>query len=73
MITFAMIGRDGTALEFGLSSADALNLTAEAADRAAAAGLPWRDGELLLRPAERLVELIRRSQDLTGTSESGEK
>jgi hypothetical protein len=70
MITFAMVARDGTALEFGLSSADALKLTAEAADRATAAGLPWRDGELLLRPADRLVELIRRSRNQTETSES---
>lgn len=71
MVTFAMVGRDGAALEFGLSGADALKLTAEAADRAAAAGLPWRGGELLLRPAERLVALIRRSRNLTETGESG--
>ena len=48
-------------MPFDLSSADALKLVAEAADRAAAAGMPWRDGELSLRPADRLVELIRRS------------
>ena len=33
----------------------ALKLVSESAGRAAAAGLPWRDGEMLLRPAERLV------------------
>jgi alkanesulfonate monooxygenase SsuD/methylene tetrahydromethanopterin reductase-like flavin-dependent oxidoreductase (luciferase family) len=37
----------------------------EAADRCTALGLGWRSEELLLRPSDRLVELIRRSRDLT--------
>jgi hypothetical protein len=47
-----------------MSSADALKLAAESAERAAAAGLPWRQGEMLLRPADRLVTLIRNSQQI---------
>lgn len=67
-VTFEMVTRGGTTTRFDLTSADALKLVAEAADRATAAGLPWRAEELLLRPADRLVELIRRSQQL---AESG--
>ena len=71
-VTFELVARDGTTTSFDLTSADALKLVAEAADRAAAAGLPWRVGELLLRPAERLVELIRRSQQLAELGAAGD-
>lgn len=70
-VMFELVKRDGTIIPFDLSSADALKLAEESADRAAAAGLPWRTGELLLRPADRLVELIRRSQDIAATAEGG--
>jgi CRISPR-associated protein Csb1 len=70
-VTFESVGRDGTALPFDLSGADALKLVAEAADRAAAAGMPWRNGELPLRPADRLVTLIQRSISLTASAERG--
>jgi CRISPR-associated protein Csb1 len=72
-VTFEAVARDGTVLPFDLSSADALKLVAEAADRAAAAGMPWRDGEVFLRPADRLVELIRRSDILTARGEAGDE
>jgi CRISPR-associated protein Csb1 len=70
-IVFESVVRGGDVRSFDLSSADALKLVAECTDRAAAAGLPWRDSELTLHPAERLVELIRRSNNLAVTSESG--
>ncbi len=72
-VMFEKVARDGTVLPFDLASADARGLVAEAADRAAAAGMPWRDGELSLRPADRLVELIRRSDVLTARGESGDE
>lgn len=72
-VTFEAVARDGTVLPFDLSSADALKLVAEAADRAAAAGMPWRAGELSLRPADRLAELIRRSISLTASGEPGDE
>ncbi len=72
-VTFEAVARDGTVLPFDLNSADALKLAAEAADQAAAAGMPWRDGELSLRPSDRLVELIRRSDILTARGEAGEE
>ena len=71
-VTFEAVARGGTVQPFDLGAADALKLVAAASDRAAAAGLPWRDGELSLRPADRLVELIRRSISLTATGEPGE-
>ncbi|MGH3299222.1 MAG: type I-G CRISPR-associated RAMP protein Csb1/Cas7g [Trebonia sp.] len=70
-IRFELVKRDGSIVPFDLSSADAVKLAGEGAERAAAAGLPWRSGELLLRPAERLVELIRRSQDIAAVAEAG--
>ncbi len=69
-IGYELVGRDNKAVPFGMSSADALKLVGEAAERAAAAGLPWRDGEMLLRPAERLVTLIRNSQAIAGSGEA---
>jgi CRISPR-associated protein Csb1 len=71
-ITFELVKRDNTIVPWELNSADAIKLVEECADRASAAGLPWRDGELLLRPADRLVELIKRSQDITVVSEPGD-
>jgi CRISPR-associated protein Csb1 len=66
-VMFEAVARSGNPSRFDLSGADAVKLVAEAASQAAAAGLPWRSDELYLRPAERLVELIRRSQALTAT------
>jgi CRISPR-associated protein Csb1 len=68
-VRFEVVRRDSAVVPFDLSSADALKLVAESADRAAAAGLPWRVGEHFLRPAERLVTLIRRSQDIAAPGE----
>ncbi len=70
-ITFELVKRDSTVVPFDLSSADAVKLVDECVDRASAAGLPWRDGELVLRPAKRLVELIKRSWDIAA-SEPGD-
>lgn len=70
-ITFQLVGRDGSATPFDMSSADAIKLLTESADHAAAAGLPWRTGEMLLKPADRLVTLIRNSQSIVESAEAG--
>jgi CRISPR-associated protein Csb1 len=67
---FEAVARDSTVTPFDITAADAVKLITEAADRAAAAGLPWRVGELTLSPSERLVQLIRRSRDLVATGET---
>jgi CRISPR-associated protein Csb1 len=70
---FEYVTRAGKRIPFDLSGADALKLVAEAVDSAAAAGISWRAGELLLRPADRLAELIRRSQQLAFAGEAEAK
>lgn len=68
--SFEAISRSGGVSRFELSGADALKLVAEAVEQASAAGMPWRSGELLLRPSGRLVTLIGRSHDLVAQGES---
>lgn len=62
-LTFELVHRNGEREPFDATGPAVLELLGEAAERAAAAGLQWREGELLLQPSERLVELIRRSHD----------
>ncbi len=50
--------------------AAALALVAQASQTASEAGLGWRTEPLVLTPAPRLVELIRRSQDIAAAGES---
>lgn len=50
--------------EVSVSRDEALGLLGTAVEAAAAEGLVWQQDELLLQPAERLVELVRRSQAL---------
>jgi len=68
--SFEAVGRSGSVSEFELTSAEALKIVAEAAERASAVGMPWRSGELLLRPSDRLADLIGRSHNLGSRSES---
>lgn len=49
---------------FDLPADQAVAIYGEAVDRARAAGLPWLADELVLRPAEPLAALVRRSQEL---------
>lgn len=59
-----LVARDGSTASIGeLDAASAATLLAEAVARSGDAGLPWRAGELLLRPADELAELVRRSRD----------
>lgn len=53
---------------FTLTRIEALQLVADAAAAAAAAGLPWESEEVLLTPAPRLVDLITRSRMLSAAS-----
>ena len=49
---------------FSLDSDEAIDLYKKAVAEAKAAGLPWLDEELLLKPSPGLIELVRRSQQL---------
>jgi CRISPR-associated protein Csb1 len=49
---------------FALTGDDAVALLNEAVGAAKAAGLPWMEKELVLKPSPQLVQLVKRSQDL---------
>lgn len=53
---------------FAVDRSGALELLAEAIARAAEAGLNWEREELVLRPIDGLVELVRKSQEIAATS-----
>ncbi|MGH3914877.1 MAG: type I-G CRISPR-associated RAMP protein Csb1/Cas7g [Pseudonocardiaceae bacterium] len=71
-LTFDLVGRAGAVETIDIDGVRALELVAEAADRAAGLQLGWRTTETLLRPSDRLVELIRRSQDVAATGQGGD-
>lgn len=68
-LAFDLVGRAGTVETTDLDGPSALALVAKAAQTATEAGLGWRSNELVLAPADRLVELIRRSQEMAVTGE----
>lgn len=73
--SFEFIGRTGDVHVETVTGDEALDLVRSAAAAVASTGLPLRTRELLLRPTDRLAELIRRShpQDIatSGGDESG--
>ncbi|HEX7096304.1 MAG TPA: hypothetical protein VF183_10505, partial [Acidimicrobiales bacterium] len=72
-LSFELLRRGNTpATSFTLDRAGALALLDEAINAAVQAGLSWHDEEILLAPADRLVELVRRSQALAATAVDGE-
>ncbi|MGI8721835.1 MAG: type I-G CRISPR-associated RAMP protein Csb1/Cas7g [Geodermatophilaceae bacterium] len=66
-LEFELLGRAGESRRFTTSRDSALTLVAESQNRAEKLGLSWENEELLLRPTDRLVELIRRSRALAAT------
>jgi CRISPR-associated protein Csb1 len=59
--------------KFELDASTSITLLNEAIQAAKAVGLPWRDEPLILRPAKKLVDLIRKSQDLAVKSGADEE
>ncbi len=49
---------------FQLTAAEAVQLLADAIKDAKAKKLPWREETLVLKPAKKLIELVRKSQEL---------
>ena len=62
-LEFELLERAGNGQRYTLDRDGALALVEEAARRAAEFGLVWEREEIVLRPTDRLAELIRRSQD----------
>jgi CRISPR-associated protein Csb1 len=68
-LTFELLHRSGgDPTVFTLTRAEAVVLLSKATGASAGAGLPWMAGEILLDPADRLVDLVRRSRELTEAS-----
>jgi CRISPR-associated protein Csb1 len=61
-----LIGEPGVDPQpLALNADQAISLLDEAVKAAKAAGLPWHDDEMALQPSPQLLELVRRSQELT--------
>ena len=64
-LRFELLRRGGVEPSvYQVDRASALSLLSAAREQAGDYGLSWHDGEVLLDPAERLVELVRRSRAL---------
>lgn len=67
-----LLDRSGNSGQFQVTGNAALSMLSEAIDAAEAEGVRWRSSPLVLRPSDRLVELTRRSQELTKKEGEGE-
>jgi CRISPR-associated protein Csb1 len=62
-----------TPRRFSLSPDQACKLFTDALATAKKAGLPWMEIELMLKPSQQLVDLVRKSQELAASSFEGEE
>jgi CRISPR-associated protein Csb1 len=68
-----VIDRDGSGAGcYSLSPDDAESLVSEASEAARAVGMGWREGPVDLRPAPKLVALIRKSREVAAIGEDVE-
>lgn len=64
-LRFELVRSDGAEpSQIGLDVAAARDVFNDAVKRARSAGLPWREEEIVLAPSPRLLELIRRSEQI---------
>lgn len=71
-LTWELLDRPGEKAEsYVLDAAAAIRLLEEAVQHARKIGLPWLTEPLRLKPAQKLVELVRKSQELAITSGEG--
>ena len=68
-----VVGRDGgTPATVTVDRGSAARLVAEASSRAEAVGIGWQSGEIALKPAPKLTELLRRSREVSAREPVGE-
>ena len=68
-----MVGRGGDSpVLVGVDRESARRLLSEASARSARAGISWEDGEIALKPAPKLIELLRRSRDVSAREPADE-
>ena len=61
-----MVGRGGDSpILVGVDRESARRLLSEASARSARAGISWEDSEIALKPAPKLIELLRRSREVS--------
>ena len=68
-----MVGRDGGAPEaVSVDRKSAAVLLSEASARAARSGIAWEEAEIALKPAPKLIDLLRRSREVSAREPVGE-
>ncbi len=68
-----MVGRDGASPEtVSIDRDTAAQLISDASARAAQAGIAWENAEIALKPAPKLIELLRRSREVSAREPVGE-
>lgn len=68
-----MVGRNGESPEqISVDRESAAQLLSEAAAQAARSGIAWADAEIALKPAPKLIELLRRSREVSAREPAGE-
>ncbi len=68
-----VVGRDGGPSEtVSVDRESAAQLLSEASARAAQSGIAWEEAEIALKPAPKLVELLRRSREVSAREPVGE-
>ena len=68
-----VVGRDGGSPEsVSVDRESAAQLVSEASARAARSGIPWEENEIVLRPAPKLIELLRRSREVSARESAEE-
>jgi CRISPR-associated protein Csb1 len=65
-------GVGGTSPAYDLSLDDAVALLKSATEATSTAGIPWQSEEIVLKPSAKLIELVRRSQQLANEDSADE-
>ncbi len=68
---FELVPNVGKPQPFVLKADDAIALFYKAVERAKEVGLPWREEPFILRPSDRLVELVKKGRAAAAESEGG--
>jgi CRISPR-associated protein Csb1 len=72
-LRWELIGKPGTpARQFTVSAEEARQALNVAVNRAIEAGLPYHAEEVVLRPSDELVELVRRSYEMASAGQEGD-
>jgi CRISPR-associated protein Csb1 len=73
--SFEIVRADGQAEPIEIDFDVACRLVNEASEAAKSAGIPWKSNDLVLKPQEKLVGLVKASRELAlqGEAEAGDE